>query len=126
MRGEIFFAKQWLLVEGPTDYLLVRSMAQALDCDLDRNGFSIIDVQNNGNPATFAVLAKAFTIPWLAVFDGDEAGLRYVEKITKRLDLQEPCAYCKTHPDGDLEQQLVTDGLGPEILDMPPCLPMKA
>jgi len=118
MRGEIFFAEQWLLVEGQTDYLLVRSIAQALDCDLDRYGVSIIDVQNNGDPATFAALANTFDISWLAVFDGDKTGLGYVEKIAKRLDLQEPDAYCKTHPDGDLEQQIVIDGLKPEIMSI--------
>ncbi len=40
MRGEIFFAERWLIVEGQADYLLVHAIAHALDYDLDRHGVS--------------------------------------------------------------------------------------
>ena len=84
MRGEIFFAERWLIVEGQADYLIVHALAHAMDYDLDSRGVSVIDAQNNGNPDTFAVLARALEIPWLAVFDGDDAGKRYVTAIAKR------------------------------------------
>lgn len=116
MRGEIFFAERWLFVEGQADYLVVHGLARALDYDLDQHGVAVIDAQNNGNPATFAALARALNIPWLAVFDGDGAGRRYVQAIRGRgfadAELDERC---RTHPDGDLETQLVADGLGPEL-----------
>lgn len=114
MRGEIFFAERWLIVEGQADHLLVHALASAQDYDLDQHGVAVIDAQNNGNPATFAALARALAIPWLAVFDGDEAGRRYVEAIRRR-GLADAQARCRTHPAGDLETQLVADGLGPEL-----------
>ena len=106
MRGEIFFARRWMIVEGQADYLVVHALAAALDYDLDEHGVSIIDAQNNGNPDTFAALARALAIPWLAVFDGDEAGRGYVQAITKRgftaVDVAERC---HTHDAEDLEAQ---------------------
>ena len=118
MRGEIFFAERWLIVEGQADYLIVHAMAHAMGYNLDSHGVSVIDAQNNGNPATFAALARALDIPWLAVFDGDNAGKDYVEAIAKRgfsdAERAELTGRCQT----DLEAQLVSDGLGPELREI--------
>ena len=119
MRGEIFFANRWLIVEGQADYLIVHALAHAMEYDLDAHGVSVIDAKNNGNPATFAALARALGIPWLAVFDGDDAGKRYVTAITRRGFTQdETTRRCRTHDAGDLEAQLIADGLGPELREV--------
>ena len=119
MRGEIFFAERWLIVEGQADYLIVHAVAHALDYDLDQHGVSVVDAQNNGSPATFAALARALGIPWLAVFDGDDAGQEFVRAIANRgFSAEELNHRCRTHAAGDLEAQLVADGLGPELREM--------
>ena len=116
MRGEIFFAERWFIVEGPGDHLLVHAVAYALGYDLDRHGVSVIDGQNNGNPATFAALARALDVPWLAVFDGDTEGNSFVRRIEKRgIPKDEVAKRCRTHAHGDLEAQLVADGNGPTL-----------
>ncbi len=116
MRGEIFFAERWLIVEGQADYLIVHAIAHALDYDLDQHGVSVIDAQNNGSPAIFAALARALAIPWLAVFDGDEKGNEFIKQIQNRgFESTEIQKRCRTLPKGDLEEQLVADGLGPEL-----------
>lgn len=113
MRGEIFFAERWLIVEGQTDHLLAHAIAHALDYDLDRHGVSVIDAQNNGTPAPFAALARALDVAWFAVFDGDEAGQGFVQSIQGRGFSEDELANrCRIHPDGDLEAQLVADGNG--------------
>lgn len=119
IRGEIFFAERWLIVEGQTDYLLVNAIAYALDYDLDQHSVSVIDAKNNGDPATFAALARALDIPWLAVFDGDDAGKGMRRAIASRgFSDEELKERCQTHPAGDLEAQLVADGLEPELRDV--------
>ena len=119
MRGEIFFAERWMIVEGQADYLIVHALAQAMEYDLDEHGVSLIDAQNNGNPDTFAVLARALGIPWLAVFDGDDAGRKYVQAIGARgFSNNELTKRCGTHQAGDLEAQLVADGLGTELSEI--------
>ncbi len=119
MRGEIFFAERWMIVEGQADYLVVHALAPALDYDLDQHGVAVIDAQNNGNPATFAALARALAIPWLAVFDGDGPGRDYVQAIRRRgFADAEVDTRCRTHAVGDLEAQLVSDGFGPVLRDV--------
>ena len=116
IRGEIFFAQRWMIVEGQAEYLLLHGLAHGLGYDLDEHGASVIDAQNNGSPDTFAVLARALGIPWCAVFDGDDAGRGYVNKIAARdFDTAFVAARCKTLPAGDLEQQLLADGLEPDL-----------
>ena len=86
---------------------------------MDSHGVAVIDAQNNGNPATFAALARALGIPWLAVFDGDGAGKGFVQAIAKRgFGEAEIETRCATHPDGDLEAQLVADGLDTALRDV--------
>jgi putative ATP-dependent endonuclease of the OLD family len=116
IRGEIFFARRWLIVEGQAEYLLLHALGRALDYDLDEHGVAVIDAQNNGYPETFAALARALGIPWLAVMDGDAAGNSYVQSIRNRdFDAAFVTARCKTLRAGTLEQQLLADGLEPEL-----------
>ena len=110
MRGEVFFAERWMIVEGPADYLIVEALARALGYDLDEHGVTLIDAQNNGNPAAFAALARALGIPWIAVFDGDRAGQEFKVSIRNRgFDVEEVERRCRMHDAGDLEQQLIRD-----------------
>ena len=115
MRGEVFFAEKWMIVEGQADYLIVEALARGLGYDLDENGATLIDAQNNGSPAAFAALARALGIPWLAVFDGDRAGREFQRSILSRgFDADEVRRRCRMHEAGNLEQQLVRD-LGDEL-----------
>jgi putative ATP-dependent endonuclease of OLD family len=116
IRGEIFFAKRWMLVEGQAEYLIVHALAHAMNYDLDEHGVSVIDAVNNGNPATFAALARAFSIPWLAVFDGDPQGKKYCDQIKAR-DFTDAVvsAKCTQHAERHLEAQLLANGLEAEL-----------
>ncbi len=119
MRGEIFFTDRWLIVEGQADYLLVHATAHALDYDLDQHGVSVIDAKNNGSPGTFAALARALDIPWLAVFDGDHEGKRYVESLKARgFGEEELAKRCRRHSKGNIEEQLVADGMKSELCEV--------
>ena len=116
MRGEVFFAERWFIVEGQADYLIVHALASALGYDLNSHGVSVIDAQNNGSPATFAALARALEVPWLGVFDGDSGGKALVDAIARRgFSEDELARRCRTHEAGDLERQLLADGLGTEL-----------
>ena len=116
IRGEIFFATRWVIVEGQAEYLLMHALARQLGYDLDEHGVSVIDAVNNGHPATFAALARALGIPWIAVLDGDDAGRGYLQAIINR-DFEPTFVNdrCKMHARGNLEQQLLADGLEAEL-----------
>ena len=116
VRGEIFFARRWLLVEGQSEYHLMHGLANGLGYNLDEHGVSVIDFQNNGNPESFAVLARALGYPWLMVVDGDEAGRSYLAKVEGRgFSRAEMIRRSSMLPAGYLEQQLVADGLQMEL-----------
>lgn len=116
IRGEIFFASRWMIVEGQAEYLLVHALARRLGYAFDDYGVSLIDAINNGNPATFASIARALSIPWTAVFDGDPAGQRYCTSIQSRgFDAAFVTNRCRMLPAGNLEQQLIADGIEPEL-----------
>lgn len=116
IRGEIFFAYRWMIVEGQGEYLLLHALARTLGYDLDEHGVAVIDAQNNGNPAIFAALGRALGIPWTGVFDGDVAGHGYVASIAARdFDPAFIAQRCRTHPAGTLEEQLLADGLEHEL-----------
>ncbi len=116
IRGEIFFADRWLLVEGQAEYALVSGLAEALGTPLDDFGIALIDAVNNGNPQTFALLARALNIPWVAVLDGDAAGRGYKAAMVSRgFDQALIDERCRLLPAGDLEQQLIADGAHAEL-----------
>lgn len=89
-----------------------------MDFDFDEHGASVIDVQNNGQPDTSGLPARTLGIPWLAAFDCDSKGLEYIGWIKGRgFDESEINERCRTHPEGTLENQILADGLGPEVRD---------
>lgn len=64
VRGEIFFARRWILVEGVTEYLMLHAIGTALNLPLDMHGIAVIDFQQSGNAGIYPALAEAFGIPW--------------------------------------------------------------
>lgn len=111
MRGEIFFARRWLLAEGQSDYLLLHALGVALGYDLDQHGVAVIDFQNNGSPGVYAGLADALGIPWMMITDGDAEGKKFRGQLLKRGFTEDGL---KDHilslpPPNDLEDQLIAD-----------------
>lgn len=119
IRGEIFFARRWLLVEGQSEYHLVHGIAKGLGYDLDEHGVAVIDFQNNGNPDCFAALARALGYPWLLVADGDAEGARFIAAVAARgFDAAEMARRTARLPNGTLEEQLIADGLQVELKEI--------
>ncbi|MFC7688680.1 ATP-dependent endonuclease [Paeniroseomonas aquatica] len=116
IRGEIFFARRWLLVEGQCEYHLVHGIAEGLGYNLDEHGVSVIDFQNNGNPECFCALGRALGYPWLMIVDGDAAGTSYIQKLSPRgFNVAEIAHRTYQLAEGDIEQQLIADGLQAEL-----------
>jgi len=77
VRGEIFFARHWVLVEGVTEYLLVHALGRALGWPLDAHGVAVIDFQQSGSAGIYPALAEAFRIPWHMIVDGDAESAKF-------------------------------------------------
>lgn len=112
VRGEIFFARRWILVEGVTEYLLVHALGKALDWPLDDHGIAVIDFQQSGNAGIYPALAEAFGIPWHMIVDGDQEAAKFRQQIIDRgFDEEDLNGHFTTlTPPNDLEDQLLADG----------------
>ena len=113
VRGEIFFAQRWILVEGVTEYMLIQALGQAWDWPLDTHGVSVIDFQATGtNPGVYATLAEAFDIPWHMIVDGDQEGERFRNQLLNRGFRNEDLdGHFEMLPqENNLEGQLIADG----------------
>ena len=84
VRGEIFFARRWILVEGVTEHLLVHALGRALGWNLDAHGVSVIDFQQSGSAGIYPALAEAFGIPWHMIVDGDGESAKFKQQILSR------------------------------------------
>ena len=115
IRGEIFFAKKWILVEGPSELLLLNALGKSLGYDLDQHGVAIIDFQNNGNASVYPALADAFGIPWHMITDGDAESTKFQKQLMKRgfNDDDLLLRFCTLPKPNDLEDQLIADGHEP-------------
>jgi len=121
IRGEILFAKAWLLCEGQSEYLLLRYFAELMNTPFDQTGIAVIDFQNNGSPGVFVGLAVAFEIPWFMFCDNDQAGRDFIDQIQKRgFTKDELKDLCTLLPDEehDLEMSLVSNGFLSEYIEI--------
>lgn len=72
-RGELLFARCWLLVEGETEYWLLSECARVLDVDLEEQGVRIVEYSQVG-AVPFAKLSNDLGIEWFCLCDGDAQG----------------------------------------------------
>lgn len=72
-RGELLFARCWLLVEGETECWIFPAAARALDIDLDREGIRTVAYRHSGG-GLLAKIANALGIAWYCVGDDDGEG----------------------------------------------------
>lgn len=121
VRGEILFARAWLLCEGQSDYLIYRYFAELLKSPLDIGGVSVIDFQNNGSPGAFVSLARVFEIPWIMTCDNDNGGRNAIHELkNKGITADELNSNVFILPDTGmaLEKYLVKNGFLNEYLEI--------
>lgn len=112
VRGEIFFARHWVLVEGVTEYLLVHALGRALEWPLDAHGVAVVDFQQSGSAGIYPALAEGFGVPWHMITDGDAESEKFKKQILDRgFRENELVDRFTTLPvPNSLEDQLIADG----------------
>ena len=68
-RGELFFAKKVVLVEGPTDKTVLPQLANKLD--IFRHEYTIVDCGSKDSIPNYLRLLNRFKIPYVVVYDKD-------------------------------------------------------
>ncbi len=80
-RGEILFARKWLMYEGQSEDVILPYFAKILGKDFDESGVNGIIYRDNGTAGSFVKLAKVLSIPWIILADNDRQGSRTKEEI---------------------------------------------
>ena len=85
-RGDLLFARCWLVYEGETEAVVFRGVIDALDINLDRFGVAMLQCSEIRAASLFQT-ANQFGIPWLLVYDDDDGGRdNYKKPALKNLD----------------------------------------
>ena len=71
-RGELVFARSWLLVEGETEAWIYPAAARATGIDLHREGIRVVEYRQT-DVGLLAKIANALGIAWYCVGDADTA-----------------------------------------------------
>lgn len=111
-RGELLFARCWLLGEGETEITLFHEIARHLGIDLERAGVRCIPYRLGANIELFLKVAKDFGILWCALTDNDQQGQKDQELV--RSYTPEPGLSQALHvmPEPDIEHYLCNNGFG--------------
>jgi putative ATP-dependent endonuclease of OLD family len=83
-RGELLFARCWLLVEGETEAWIYPAAARALSMKLHREGIRVVEYSQS-DVGLLAKVANALGIPWYCVVDDDSGRAKYETSIINSL-----------------------------------------
>ena len=87
-RGELLFARSWLMVEGQTESWVYPAAARALGMNLHREGVRVVEFSQS-DVGMLAKVANALGIPWYCVGDDDNKRTKVEPKLRMNLDSAE-------------------------------------
>ena len=112
-RGNLLFARCWLLVEGETDRIVLEGCAKILGHDFVQDSVGFIEYQHIGIGVDAAIkFADAMGIEWFLVADDDQAGGGYVRSGQKQLGARREESHMKQLDHGNIEVFLCMEGFG--------------
>lgn len=72
-RGELLFARCWLLYEGESEHWMLEGIARAKHREIDKWGVRMVPYRHSGHECLLKV-ANGLGIPWFLLADGDGQG----------------------------------------------------
>lgn len=112
-RGELLFARCWLLGEGETEITLFHGIASHLDIDLEREGVRCVPYRLGASLELFLKVARDFGIQCCVLTDNDYQGKKDQELVQS---YEQPFRFLPTlhmmHQE-DIEEYLCSVGFGP-------------
>ncbi len=113
-RGEIYFGKLIILVEGISEEYIIPAAAASLGTPLDDYGIVVCSI-NSTNFKPYIELLETLEIPWILFTDGD-----YYRKVTVMVEGKSKSKreYHKMHEDGDDLGYGGNENIGAILLDL--------
>lgn len=111
-RGELLFARCWLLGEGETEVTLFHEIARHLDIDLERAGVRCVPYRLGASIELFLKVAKDMGIRWCALTDNDCQGQRDQAHVRTHTPQEDLADALHVLPETDIEKHLFSAGFG--------------
>lgn len=109
-RGELFFARVWILVEGETDVIILSGAARVLGLDLEQSAVRLVEYAQVGL-STFITAADSLGVAWHVFSDGDAAGLKTAMTVRSALNGRQEDKHLTLLPNDDpVEPYLCRNG----------------
>ena len=109
-RGELLFARCWLLVEGETETVLLAGAAEALGLELERAGVRCVEFSQT-DVGMLSKVANQLGIAWYCVIDDDSGRMKYENKVRREIGVA-PEADRLVFPYTNVERLLCENGFG--------------
>jgi putative ATP-dependent endonuclease of OLD family len=116
-RGELLFAKCWILVEGETDVLVIAECAELLSINLSLHGIRIVECSQAGGPSIFIKVADALGVQWHLVADNDQGGEKYITHARTHLNGRDEAHHITKLTQSNMDILLCCNGYGKPYRD---------
>nr|QNO41448.1 DNA replication and repair protein RecF [Methanosarcinales archaeon ANME-2c ERB4]QNO41950.1 DNA replication and repair protein RecF [Methanosarcinales archaeon ANME-2c ERB4]QNO48278.1 DNA replication and repair protein RecF [Methanosarcinales archaeon ANME-2c ERB4] len=112
-RGELFFARCWVLVEGETEHHILTCLAEMMGegYDLEKYGVRVVTTKHVGIEVLLKV-ADDLGIAWHCLADGDNSGQIEAQKVKAALAGRRKSEHLAVLPDDNIEIYLCKNGFG--------------
>lgn len=108
-RGELLFARCWILGEGETEVTLLPELARILEKSLERSGIRCIAYRQS-DISLFIEVAEAMGIRWVALTDNDSQGRLDQGKVRAALESRKDDDILFVMQEENIEQHLCKSG----------------
>lgn len=110
-RGELLFARCWLLGEGETEVTLLPEVARILGFNLERYGVRCVPFRQ-ADIGLFLAVADGIGIPWVVITDNDQEGQRTIQKVRNILNGRNEKRVLQVMQERNIEEYLCAKGFG--------------
>ena len=110
-RGNLLFARCWLLVEGETDRSIFEGCSRILERELSHEGIGVVEYSVVGVEALIK-FADQMGIEWVIVADNDVAGNSYITSARRHINGRSESRHIHQLAHGDMEVFLCMEGYG--------------
>ncbi len=109
-RGELLFAKCWILGEGETEATLIPEIARILNNNLERAGIRCVTYQTGISLELAVIIANKMGIHWVVLSDNDQQGRADQEAVRRHLDGRQEENVLFTMQEANIEEHLCVHG----------------
>jgi len=109
-RGELLFARCWILGEGETEAILIREAARIMQKDLEQAGVRLVTYQTGISLDSCLKIANGMGINWIVLADNDDQGAKNRQTVLNHLNgrLEQEALF--KMPEKNIEQHLCMNG----------------